>query len=249
MQRSILQAKQDAQEQRAKSDWLTFRGPYVIIESLEDITIKNTSEDSQDTSTFSLDRKLARHIAGLISKRVDVDVDVTNGDITYVGIRQANENHPKFILVRFQQKEMRDAIWKKRKEAKKNGIIIEEWLTDNRYRLYKKCKELKLAKIIKDVITDDGDIYAVLLNTFKEISGTNDFNQEKQPTPITDDNKALEIKLEQKGTSTLMKDKTILHESANTNWIKKLVISDADYENLVKLTKSANGNLNEHIFT
>ena len=31
MHRSILQAKQDAQEQKAKSDWLTFRGPHVII--------------------------------------------------------------------------------------------------------------------------------------------------------------------------------------------------------------------------
>ena len=115
MQRSVLQAKQDAQEQKAKADWLTFRGPYVIIEDQGHVANANKSEELQNTLSVSLDKKLARHIAGMISKRIDVDVDEQKGDITYVGIREANENHPKFLLVRFQQQSMRDAIWKKRK--------------------------------------------------------------------------------------------------------------------------------------
>lgn len=238
MHRSVLQAKQDAQEQKAKSDWLTFRGPHVVIEYTDTNCVINQA--SQDASTVSLDRKLARHIAGMISKRVDIDVDVQNGDITYVGIREANENHPKFILVRFQQQSMRDAIWKKRKEAKKNGMIIEEWLTDIRARLYKKCKELKFAKIIKDVITENGDIYAVLLNALKDIPGQIDEHQEKSLVPNTEDTQELTEKTDKKNA--------IHQEPQNISLVKKVVISDADYENLVKHTKNAKTNPEENSF-
>ena len=240
MHRSVLQAKQDAQEQKAKSDWLTFRGPHVIIEHTDTNRSSYQSEASHDASTVSLDRKLARHIAGMLSKRVDIDVDVQNGDITYVGVRESNENHPKFILARFQQQSMRDAIWKRRKEAKKNGMIIEEWLTDNRARLYKKCKELKSAKIIKDVITEDGDIYAVLLSALKDTCGQIDEHQKKFPTRNIEDTQELTEKIDKKSM--------IHQESQNISWVKKVVISDADYENLVKHTKNAKSNLEENSF-
>jgi len=45
---------------------------------------------------------------------------------------------------------------------------MEEWLTENRARLYKKCKELKAAKLIKDVYTSDGDIYVLLMPVNKK---------------------------------------------------------------------------------
>jgi hypothetical protein len=47
--------------------------------------------------------------------------------------------------------------------SKKNGLIIEEWLTEHRARLFKKCKELKAKKLIKDCITQDGDVYAFVI--------------------------------------------------------------------------------------
>ena len=243
MQRSILQAKQDAQEQKAKSDWLTFRGPLVVMENERSDVNSNEAKESQDSSAITLDKKLARHIAGMISKRIDIDVEVQNGDITYVGIREANENHPKFILVRFQHQSMRDAIWKKRKDAKKNGIIVEEWLTDIRARLYKKCKELKSAKIIKEVITDDGDIYAVLLHPPKEASGK--FNLNKEELSVQE----IESQFDEGKTdkSSLSRDNSSLQDHQNTTMVKKLVITDADYENLVKHTKNTHFSCDENV--
>ena len=55
-------------------------------------------------------------------------------------------------------------MWMERGPAKKNGLIVEEWLTEHRSRLFKKCKELKAAKLIKDVATDNGEIIATLKN-------------------------------------------------------------------------------------
>ena len=157
MERSVLQAKQDAQEQRQHKDWLSFRGPLVILDNVADEKPVVAGDEES-----LLNNKQARHIAGLITKRIEVEVDVQNGDVTFVGIQKSNENRPKSLLVRFQTESLRDSIWEKRREAKKNGLIIEEWLTEHRARLHKKCKELKAAKLIKDVITQDGDIYAIL---------------------------------------------------------------------------------------
>ena len=240
MQRSILQAKQDAQEQKAKSDWLTFRGPHVVIENERNDFVSPDMSESEDSSCLALDKKLARHIAGMISKRIDIDVEVQNGDITYAGTREANENHPRFVLVRFQQQSMRDEIWKKRKEAKKNGIIIEEWLTDIRARLYKKCKELKSAKLIKDVITEDGDIYVVLLNVPKETCDKqNSSNEELLKHENANDSEPV-IGDDKDFTTKVSRNNSFQQDSQNIAWVKKLVITDADYENLVKHTKNTN---------
>ena len=238
MQRSILQAKQDAQEQKAKSDWLTFRGPHVIIESETTDQPSNGVQESQDSTGLVLDKKLARHIAGMISKRIDIDVEVQNGDITYVGTREANENHPKLVLVRFQHQSMRDEIWKRRKEAKKNGIIVEEWLTDIRARLYKKCKELKSAKLIKDVITDEGDIYAVLLNAPKETSDKS--NPDTKDSLMQENTNELDLVTDdtKHSNKTFSRDNLPQQDAQNVTWLKKLVITDSDYENLVKHTKN-----------
>ena len=55
-------------------------------------------------------------------------------------------------------------MWMERGPSKKNGLIVEEWLTEHRSRLFKKCKELKAAKLIKNVATDNGEIIATLKN-------------------------------------------------------------------------------------
>ena len=78
MQRSVLQSKQDAQEQKAKSDWLTFRGPHVVIENHQP-PVLDKSNESENNAT-QVDMKLACHIAGILSKRIDVDIDEQKGD-------------------------------------------------------------------------------------------------------------------------------------------------------------------------
>ena len=58
-----------------------------------------------------------------------VEIQLGKGDICYVSVQKACEHRPKSILVRFQSEYTRDAIWQTRASAKKNGLIIEEWLT------------------------------------------------------------------------------------------------------------------------
>lgn len=189
MERTVLQAKQDAQEQKQHIDWLVFRGPHVVPD-------KHVPEMAADGM---LDMKLARMISGMIFKRLDIEIDESDGDMPFVGIREANENRPRGLLVRFRAQSTRDQIWSNRREAKKSGLIIEEWLTEHRYKLHKKCKELKMTKDIKDVVTEDGDIYAILHKRERPAA---------QGSPEVDK----------------MADRL-------------LVVTDADYETLVKITK------------
>lgn len=184
MERSVLQAKQDAQEQRQHMDWLSIRGPRVSYD--QEKIVGDHEEPFFNT-------KQSRLMASLITKATDVDVDARNGDIAFIGIQKLNENHPQSLLVRFKSAEFRDEVWKRRRQAKKNGLIIEEWLTEHRARLYKKCKELKAAKLIKDVFTKDGDVFAV-----------------PKPKDLKSDGEEL---------------------------TEMLILSDSDYEGLIKATR------------
>ena len=60
MERSVLQAKQDAQEQRQHKDWLSFRGPLIAID-----------EHAMDSKTVEevTTNKLAWQVSGLINDR------------------------------------------------------------------------------------------------------------------------------------------------------------------------------------
>lgn len=40
---------------------------------------------------------------------------------------------------------------------------MEEWLTEHRAKLYKKLKELKSKKLIKDCMTHDGEVFALVV--------------------------------------------------------------------------------------
>ena len=104
----------------------------------------------------------------MIRNRSDVTID-PRYDLGQVQIRPASENYPKSIFVRFHDKSLRMYVWSKRQQSKKKGLVIEEWLTETRANLYKKLKELKADKLIKDCFTDDGDVFAVILNKESKI--------------------------------------------------------------------------------
>ncbi len=61
-------------------------------------------------------------------------------------------------------------VWGSKSLAKKNGFLMEEWLTEQRAKSYKKCKVMKSKKLIKDCYTQDGDVIAVLLPKPGELS-------------------------------------------------------------------------------
>lgn len=54
-------------------------------------------------------------------------------------------------------------VWASKIFAKKNGLIMEEWLTVTRQKIYLKCKELKIKGLIKEVVTKNGDVFALVL--------------------------------------------------------------------------------------
>ena len=86
-----------------------------------------------------------------------------------MSLRRATENYPRSIFCRFEDVQKRNEVWRAKAFAKKNGLLMEEWLTEHRARLYKKCKELKAAKLIKDAYTEEGEVYAILLPPNKKI--------------------------------------------------------------------------------
>eukprot|EP00094_Tigriopus_californicus_P000624 TCALIF_00606-PA protein Name:"Similar to ncs-2 Neuronal calcium sensor 2 (Caenorhabditis elegans)" AED:0.38 eAED:0.38 QI:0/0.5/0/0.66/1/1/3/0/607 len=145
LERNELIAKQDAQEQKRKLNCLIFRGP-AVPEDEEGIL-------KEDKAIFT--------IAVLISKRAGVECE--SEDIDFVSIRPGNEENTKSAFVRFSDKDMRFKVWNNRLFAKKNGLQMEEYLTVYRQKLLLKCKDLKEQKLIKDVQTKNGDIYAILL--------------------------------------------------------------------------------------
>ena len=85
-------------------------------------------------------------------------------DFAQVQLRPATEIYPKSVFIRFCEKNLRDIIWTNRMESKKKGLIIEEWLTETRANIFRKLKELKSNKMVKDCFTEDGDVYATVLN-------------------------------------------------------------------------------------
>ena len=116
------------------------------------------------------EEKLPNLVADIMATRCDVTI-LAEVDLAQVQLRPATENYPKSVFIRFCEKNLRDVIWTNRMESKKKGLIIEEWLTETRANIFRKLKELKCNKMIKDCFTEDGDVYATVLNKKgKEIS-------------------------------------------------------------------------------
>ena len=144
LERSLLMEKQDAHEQKKKLDGLILRGP--LIPALGEIPHD----------------KLPHFVSNLINSRT-TKIQVSKSKIAQVVLRAPSENYPKSILIRFHDQAMRNKLWGQRQDTKKQGLILEEYLTDTRAKLFKKCKELKSKKLIKDCFTEQGNIYVKIL--------------------------------------------------------------------------------------
>jgi hypothetical protein len=189
MERNELLARADATEQKRKLDCLILKGPAV-------------PEGVPDDKWFFA-------VSSLVEKRTGVPCE--SEDLDFVCIRAATEEVPKSVFVRFKEREMRMRVWNTRPFAKKNGLIMEEWLTATRTKIWLKCKELKVQGLIKDVLTKNGDVYAIVAKRESPGAGP--------PTP---------------GTSTPTPSTSC---SAVFDTEKILVVTDTQFENLLKMTK------------
>mgnify|MGYP001211763651 FL=1 len=52
-------------------------------------------------------------------------------------------------------------IWESKKQAEIGKVFMEEWLTDVRAKLMKKCKKLLTERLIENVKTREGDIVVI----------------------------------------------------------------------------------------
>ena len=90
-----------------------------------------------------------------------VGVSIVKSQIAHVELKYLSGNDSAFtksIFARFSELELRKKIWEKKKQAAAGKVFMEEWLTDGRTKLMKKCKRLLADRIIEDVRTDEGDI-------------------------------------------------------------------------------------------
>ena len=101
--------------------------------------------------------KLPQFVANLFNTRTKIQVQKSK--ICQAILRAPTENYPKSILVRFYDQDLRNKLWEQRLNTKKQGLILEEWLTETRAKIFKKCKELKSQKLIKDCYTEKGNIF------------------------------------------------------------------------------------------
>ena len=98
-----------------------------------------------------------------------VGVSIAKSQIAHVELKYLCGNESAFtksIFARFSEHELRRKIWENRKQAEIVKVFMEEWLTDSRTKIMKKCKRLLSERIIEDVRTDDGDIIVL----YKELA-------------------------------------------------------------------------------
>ena len=98
----------------------------------------------------------------MISQKIGVCVEST--DIAHVELKCLSPNDSSFtksIFVRFHQVGLRMKIFDNRKQAEVNKIFMEEWLTDTRAKILKKCKKLMMQRLIENTKTKDGDIIVI----------------------------------------------------------------------------------------
>lgn len=201
LERNVLMEKQDAHEQRLRLDSLIFRGP--LIPQVGQLK----------------EKQLITLMEKLITERCGLKVDSIQ-HFEQVQLRDVSENYPKNVLVKFSDASIRSKLWALKQTSKKNGLIIEEWLTETRARLYKKCKELKNAKLIKECFTEYGQVYARILSNA---------------------GKSTVLKREQgKMTCSLLDNdllETMLIFSGNTDMETFVINTDNAYDALIKLIK------------
>ena len=173
MERNVLMARQDAQEQKRKLDCLILKG--LTINTGSSI---NPEEISSERAKFI--------VSNLIRKRAAVSCE--SEDLDFVAIKQASamvvtsatekgetttnnsaassvaagENDDSedvnagrnIVFVRFVDREVRSRVWAARGFAKKNGLFPEEYLTAARQKIWLKCKELKASGHTGRILTE-----------------------------------------------------------------------------------------------
>ena len=86
---------------------------------------------------------------------------INESDIAHVELKcnsSADSSFTRSIFVRFQELSIRMKIWENKKQAELSKVFMEEWLTDGRAKLMRKCKKLVTEKLLETVHTVDGDI-------------------------------------------------------------------------------------------
>ncbi|CAB4064891.1 NCS1 [Lepeophtheirus salmonis] len=149
-EKEALETKQDAQEQTRKLDVLIFRGHPLIKSRFE-------NGNSLGPLIYTLENRL--------------QIDVHRSDISFI-TRLDNDS----VMVRFNTKEKRSTVYLQRRLAKKEGILIEEWLTDYRLQLYQKCIHLKKCGYLREVVTKNGDIIVWI----RPDTGTTSMNKDQK---------------------------------------------------------------------
>ena len=88
-------------------------------------------------------------------------VQIKESDVAHVELKSTSSSehgYSRSIFARFQQVVVRMKIWENKKLAEQSKVFMEEWLTEGRAKLMKKCKKLLTEKLIENVKTLDGDI-------------------------------------------------------------------------------------------
>ena len=98
----------------------------------------------------------------LISTVIGVSIEASQ--IAHVELKCVSPSETTFtksIFVRFHDIDMRMKIWESKKQAEIGKVFMEEWLTDVRAKLMKKCKKLLTERLIEHVKTREGDIVVI----------------------------------------------------------------------------------------
>ncbi|XP_023337528.1 uncharacterized protein LOC111708396 [Eurytemora carolleeae] len=139
--RSEILKRQDSMEQKKKMFCIILTGP--IIQKHNDF-----SEDKM----FDLCSSVLTSRAGIMVETEDL------AHVELKSVSSAETVFTKSIFVRFNDLALRMKVWSARGYAERNKLFMEEWLTDFRSNLLKKCQTLMKQEYIVNVKTKDGDI-------------------------------------------------------------------------------------------
>ena len=93
-----------------------------------------------------------------------IGVSIQKSHIAHVELKYSSPTESSFtksLFVRFHDVSLRMKIIANKRQAEISKIFMEEWLTDNRAKLMRKCKKLLEDRLIENVKTKDGDIIVI----------------------------------------------------------------------------------------
>ena len=93
-----------------------------------------------------------------------IGVSIEKSHIAHVELKYSSPTESSFtksLFVRFHDIALRMKIFDNKRQAEISKIFMEEWLTENRAKLMRKCKKLLGDRLIENVKTKDGDIIVI----------------------------------------------------------------------------------------